>query len=810
VNIHCIDLKNFATYKNQTLDFNQLGKTVAVFGSTGAGKTTFFIDALTMALYGRAYGQKDKESAKWTLPTNASGAMVTLDFAVGDKKYSLCRKVWKTRPAEANLSQVVAPRKTKPLAVGVREVERMLEEIVGFDYQTFLNTVVVRQGDVAALMSQDPKGRRDVFLRAFDVDFSKHKEKAQERRDLASKTVEHLKTKSAELEKAVQEKESLGITLTQLLESIKTGQQEKQHLSNELESSKKDLELRRTELEKTRTELTRFELIERNLKLLQTEQLEKGRSLKNAEQLILDKPRILRNDKEVQDSLACYNKVAQTIKEIAGLRTLREQTLKLKRTQLARTSKKERVEADLKAILEKEQQLPGLRSELAEMNEAYEKLTGDIQRLKGIIERVGRSREALNSVGDEAADCPVCGTALTKEKLKDTRRHLEEELDRQEAALIQLKPRVEVAERSRKAFEKEVSDHEKAVAVKERLMVELKEISNAEEELKETEQGIRETDLKLTLDEEECKKLLGVVPTREQVENSLRSLENRAERVKESLNQMAQGEGQTQFLRSRLQEIEKERRRLLEELKESKPLQEQEEKLGKHVKELEQKVEGLQASLQRLEGRLGGYEVTEKDLQERLAKIRLLEREFIKVKDSLAEQYRQYQAFDLLYREVFHEKGFPLVLLREFLQDVELNAESYIQRFMPDKSIRVEADEDGRVAIDVVDGSSVRELATYSGGETVLIGFAVRLGIARAIAERHVAYAPRFLIIDEGFGPLSPEFRREVLKMLNELSQDYERIIVISHIDDVRESLLFANQIHVSRNSEGISNLETH
>ena len=810
MNIDGIALKNFATYRDQPLDFRRLGKTVAVFGSTGAGKTTFFIDALTLALYGRAYGQKDKESAKWTLPMSETGSMVTLDFTVGDKQYSLCRKVWKTRPAEASLSQVVSVGNTKPLAVGVREVERMLEGIVGFDYQTFLNTVVVRQGDVAALMSQEPKGRRDIFLRAFDVDFTKHKEKAQERRDLASKTVEHLKTKSVELEKAVHEKELLKIKLEQVLESIKTGEKEKQQLLNQLKACKKELKLARTKREMTRSELGRFELMETNLKQLWGEQVEKEKSLKKAEQLLLDKPKILREDKEVQDSLVCYNKVAQFIREISGLKILREQTLKLRRNQLAKTSKKEQAEANLKTIVEKEQQLPDLRSRLAETHEVYEKLSGDAQRLRGIIESVEKSRDALDSAGDDPANCPVCGTALTKEKLQNTRRHLEEELSRLKATMMQLKPELDAAERKKKMQEKEVNEYERAVAIKNRLVEELKEISNAEEELRETEQEIRETDLQLASYEDQCAQFFGAVPTKEQVESSLQKLELKAKQAKEVFDQIAQVEGQTQVLRARLHEIEEQRKELQEELKEAQPLREEDEKLGKLVKELEQKAEDLQSSFLGLEGRLGGYGVSEKDLRERLAKIQLQEEELAKVKDSLAEQSKQYQAFDLLYSEIFHEKGFPLVLLRDFLQDVELNAESYIQRFMPDKSIRVDADEDGRVAIDIVDGASVRELATYSGGETVLIGFAVRLGIARAIAERNIAYAPRFLIIDEGFGPLSPEFRREVLKMLNELSQDYERIIVISHVDDVRESMIFANQIHVSKDGEGHSKLEIH
>ena len=810
MNIDQICLRNFATYKEQSLDFKQLGKTVAVFGSTGAGKTTFFIDALTLALYGRAYGQQDRESAKWTLPTSGSGSTVTLDFTVGDERYSVCRRVWKARPAEASLFQIIALGKTHPLALGVREVERMLEGIVGFDYQTFLNTVVVRQGDVAALMSQDPKGRRDVFLRAFDVDFTNHKEKARERRDQAMTAVKLLETQRAELEKAVKEKESLDSRLTHIIESVKTGEKEKEQLSNELKICQKEAEYARTDHEMTRSELRRFEQIEKNLKLLQSEQRDKEKSLKDAEELILEKPRLREEEKEIQDSLVCHNKAAQIIGEIAALRTLREQTLKLKRSLLTTTSKKEQTEASLKTVFEKEQQLPQLRLELEEMNEKYEKLSGDAHRLKGVIESVSKSREALDSAGEEVANCPVCGTALTKEKLNDTRRHLGNELTRLEAAMVQLMPDIDAVGRERKAKENQVSEHEKAVAVKDRLVERLEEINVSEEQLKHTEQEIGETESKLASHGKECTQLLGSVPTEEQVERSMQRLEARAKLTKENLSRIDQGEGQVQVLRVRLLEIQEQSTALLKELEKAQSLRAKEERLGQLVQELRQKVEGLQASFRDLEHKLGGYSVSEKDLKEKLAMIQIQEKELAKVKDSLAVQSRQYQAFDLLYREVFHEKGFPLVLLREFLQDVELNAESYIQRFLPDKSIRIEADEEGRVAIDVIDGTSVRELATYSGGETVLIGFAVRLGISRAIAERHIANAPRFLIIDEGFGPLSPEFRGEVLRMLNELSQDYERIIVISHVDDVRESLLFANQIYVSKDSEGHSKLELH
>jgi len=140
----------------------------------------------------------------------------------------------------------------------------------------------------------------------------------------------------------------------------------------------------------------------------------------------------------------------------------------------------------------------------------------------------------------------------------------------------------------------------------------------------------------------------------------------------------------------------------------------------------------------------------EKSIKNRLREIQAKEEELSQVNKSITSLEKEHQAYDLLYGEVFHEKGCPL---------------------------------------------------------DVLIGFAIRLGVAKAVAERSVAHAPRFLIIDEGFGPLSREFKEEVIKTLSELSQDYEKIIVISHVDEVKESQLFATQIQVTKDSSGHSHL---
>jgi len=52
-------------------------------------------------------------------------------------------------------------------------------------------------------------------------------------------------------------------------------------------------------------------------------------------------------------------------------------------------------------------------------------------------------------------------------------------------------------------------------------------------------------------------------------------------------------------------------------------------------------------------------------------------------------------------------------------------------------------------------------------------------------------------VIDEEFGPLDEEGRRATVEILQTLRQRFKRILVISHIDDVREA--FETRIVVDR-----------
>lgn len=200
--IERIAVENFATYFSAELQLGKLGPIVCLYGKTGAGKTTLLVDAVTCALYGRAYGQKKLETKHWAIQTGKPFAKVEVDFSLGDKCYRV-RRVIRQRGGDARLFELSNGGES-PLARG-REVEREVAKRVGLDYPTFLNTIVVRQGEVYSLLRAGPRERREVFLGAFAVDMNAYRERAREKRDELGKQIARMEERRDLLEVKLRE-----------------------------------------------------------------------------------------------------------------------------------------------------------------------------------------------------------------------------------------------------------------------------------------------------------------------------------------------------------------------------------------------------------------------------------------------------------------------------------------------------------------------------------------------------------------------------------------------------------------------------
>lgn len=94
-----------------------------------------------------------------------------------------------------------------------------------------------------------------------------------------------------------------------------------------------------------------------------------------------------------------------------------------------------------------------------------------------------------------------------------------------------------------------------------------------------------------------------------------------------------------------------------------------------------------------------------------------------------------------------------------------------------------------------------REIRTLSGGESFLTALALSLGMADSIEKRSVAISPDILFIDEGFGSLDTNARREAVKVLKSVAGKNRMIAVISHVSELKQEI--DTKLEVKKGTEG-------
>src|SRR5690606_10226281 len=80
------------------------------------------------------------------------------------------------------------------------------------------------------------------------------------------------------------------------------------------------------------------------------------------------------------------------------------------------------------------------------------------------------------------------------------------------------------------------------------------------------------------------------------------------------------------------------------------------------------------------------------------------------------------------------------------------------------------------------------EKPVISGGEEDVANLVLRLAISQMIAER-AGHPLSVLILDEVFGSLDIERRDNVIQLLHRLGDRFEQVILITHIETIREGL---------------------
>jgi len=95
---------------------------------------------------------------------------------------------------------------------------------------------------------------------------------------------------------------------------------------------------------------------------------------------------------------------------------------------------------------------------------------------------------------------------------------------------------------------------------------------------------------------------------------------------------------------------------------------------------------------------------------------------------------------------------------------------------------------------------ATRAYELFSGGEAFRVNFALRIALSRLLARRAGARL-QTLIIDEGFGTQDGKGREKLVEAINSIRDDFDKILVITHIDELKDA--FPTRIDITKDSQG-------
>jgi exonuclease SbcC len=165
-----------------------------------------------------------------------------------------------------------------------------------------------------------------------------------------------------------------------------------------------------------------------------------------------------------------------------------------------------------------------------------------------------------------------------------------------------------------------------------------------------------------------------------------------------------------------------------------------------------------------------------------------------------------------LYKELraaFGKNGVPAMVIEAAIPELESTANRLLARMSDGRmnlafsTQREKAAGDGVIEtldIQIADELGTRSYEMYSGGEAFRINFAIRIALSQLLARRAGAHL-RTLFIDEGFGTQDAQGRERLVEAINVIQDEFDLILVITHIDELRDA--FPVRIEVTKTRNG-------
>lgn len=795
-------VKGFMRFKEQQEILFPENQVTLIFGENGAGKTSL-LDAICVSLYGRTFRTSfDSEAGFLSLSDlinhDSTKATIHLEFENHGHNFVVKREI--TR--EDSDGDLLEDGELKAESKDV--FDYVGSKAIGLDWEGFSKSTVILQGEMSALTDALPGTRKVAFVKLFGLDKYSYYEQVV-RGQIEEQTMEIKEMEAAneilttEIAKIPQVESSIK-RLKKIVSDLEQRKASSGRKVQQLAQLRKNLE------KDYRTYITLNERIDSiNKQKSSAEKIlqQKKDELKEINTLKNEFPSIKKSYNEflsLNKSLKSMKELKTRYDKLDGKLNWLANSLKEKKSKLTELLKDIQIS---KAILNKlKKQVPSAK-EISRIREEMSKLEGRKVRLEDSRYKLdAQLNVAINTANELKAQmgkirrkhvCPVCSQRIrnAKEVLKHYANEIkvlerdaskkQEQINSTLAELSRVERKLAIVEASRNKLESVYSKQSE-------LFNEIKRLDVFSSRRDKTKHEIEQ----LTKETEKCRKQIKSLRFNIKEYNAIEkrfTMLRQAKTVERfssasvQLKRLPKINGEIGNAGKNLAKLEKQRRQLLSRIKKLKDIE-------NRFAAVKEELQAAQSVYNQNVVALTKEQTNYKTLEKQLAELKNRERKLRQNEDEIERLQEDVSSFEELM-QIF--KNIPENILRRLIPHIEKEGTAIISELSEGMITALNIDKE-TLNIGATMGGEERPIQYFSGGQQTRINMALRIAISRILSklphtEEHVFATMQTLFIDEGdFGNLDEVGVRETMGVIQNLTREFNRIVLISHLDSVREN----------------------
>ncbi len=264
--------------------------------------------------------------------------------------------------------------------------------------------------------------------------------------------------------------------------------------------------------------------------------------------------------------------------------------------------------------------------------------------------------------------------------------------------------------------------------------------------------------------------------------------------------------------------------RLSAQIEQKPKLKDEEQKINREIEQIQQTLEKLEKEQNELKYNKEEHSKITRQNEEEKEKLRILSQNLSQSKIELVSCEKEIEKFDAEIKNIESTKKAIEKLAQSQTKITQLTniMDEYrthlISRIQPELSKTASdlfitltdgkysgIELDDKYDLFIYDGNIKYPLSRFSGGEADLANLCLRLAISQLISAS-AGIDGGFIILDEIFGSQDDIRKNSILNALAKLSKQYRQIIIITHIEDIKDSLEAI--IEVKENEQGTSQVK--